>query len=178
MKIIKTTAPFDIIVDKYPLFKVINPKLLKDVEEADFSDPDPHVVSAKMSSYGTDSKNISIITNWVYDLIVKYYFPRAHHTFHQLEYYNCWFVKYNLGEEIFSHHHIPSSFSFVYYVKTPQNSVPLIFTHSRKRIKAEEGAVAIFPGFVNHHVPKSRCDARIVLAGNLYLKHQFLSLQS
>ena len=172
MKIIKTTAPFDIIVDKYPLFKVINPKLLKDVEEADFSDPDPHVVSSKMSSYGTDSKNISIITNWVYDLIVKHY--RVNPT----KDYNCWFIKYKKGEETFSHHHIPSSFSFVYYVKTPQNSVPLIFTHSRKRIKAEEGAVAIFPGFVNHHVPKSRCDARIVLAGNLYLKHQFLSLQS
>ena len=172
MKIIKTTAPFDIIVDKYPLFKVINPKLLKDVEEADFSDPDPHVVSAKMSSYGTDSKNISIITNWVYDLIVKHYLVNP------TKDYNCWFIKYKKGEETFSHHHIPSSFSFVYYVKTPQNSVPLIFTHSRKRIKAEEGAVAIFPGFVNHHVPKSRCDARIVLAGNLYLKHQFLSLQS
>ena len=45
---------------------------------------------------------------------------------------------------------------------------PLVFTTSGKKIKAEEGKVVIFSGDILHHVPKNRCNNRIVLAGNIF----------
>ena len=163
MKILKSSSPFDIIIDKHPLFEVINKKLLKDVEKSDFSNPSPSVVTGQMSKYGTDSKTIRRLTDWITFLLNKHYgFDETE----RLTFYNCWFIKYKRGEETFSHHHSPSVFSFVYYIQTPKGSAPMIFTHSGKRIKAEEGKVVIFPGYVKHHAPKSRCDDRIVLSGN------------
>ena len=67
-----------------------------------------------------------------------------------------------------SHAHHPSAYSFVYFLRCPKGSSPLIFTTSGKRIKAEEGKVVIFPGNLKHHVPKNKCYDRIVLAGNIF----------
>ena len=55
--------------------------------------------------------------------------------------------------------------SFVYFVKCPRGSAPLVL--DGMRIKAEEGKLVAFPGITNHHVPKNRCNDRIVIAGNL-----------
>ena len=45
----------------------------------------------------------------------------------------------------------------------------MVFTTSGKRVKAEEGKVIIFPGNVLHHVPKTRSDGRVIMAGNINL---------
>ena len=165
MKILKSSSPFDIIIDKHPLFEVINKKLLDDVEKAEFSNPSPSVVTAHMSTYLSDSKTIQGLTDWITFLLGRHYGFDSDKSA-QLTFYNCWFIKYKRGEETFSHHHSPAVFSFVYYIQTPKGSAPMIFTHSGKRIKAEEGKVVIFPGYVKHHAPKSRCDGRIILSGN------------
>ena len=75
-------------------------------------------------------------------------------------------AKYRKGDYTVSHIH-PGDFSFVYFVKTPSGSSPLVFTTSGKRIKAEEGKLILFSSRLKHHVPKNRCDNRIVLSGNL-----------
>ena len=59
-----------------------------------------------------------------------------------------------------------SIWSFVYFIDCPRGSSPLVFSDSGKRIKAEEGKLVIFPGHLRHHVPKNKCEGRIVLAGN------------
>ena len=64
-----------------------------------------------------------------------------------------------------------TSFSFVYFIKCPKGSAPLVFTTSGKRIKAEEGKVLIFPGNMKHHVPKNKGEGRMVLAGNIGYVH-------
>ena len=75
---------------------------------------------------------------------------------------------YRDNEFTIKHHHYPADYAFVYFVKCPKGSSPLIFTTSGKRIKAEEGKVVIFPGNLVHHVPKNKCYDRIVLAGNIF----------
>ena len=80
---------------------------------------------------------------------------------------NSWLAWYREEEFAIPHHHHPAAYAFVYFVKCPKGSSPLIFTTSGKRIKAEEGKVVIFPGNLCHHVPKNKCDGRIVLAGNI-----------
>ena len=51
--------------------------------------------------------------------------------------------------------------SFVYFVKCPKGSSPLVFTTSGKKVKAEEGKIALFPANILHHVPKNRCEGRV-----------------
>ncbi len=81
-----------------------------------------------------------------------------------------WVAKYFRGDYTICHSHHPCSFSFVYFVQSPKGSSPLVFTTSGKQIKAKEGRVVIFSGEMKHHVPKNKCDDRIVLAGNLFLQ--------
>ena len=78
-----------------------------------------------------------------------------------------WLANYNKGDHTISHKHTPAIFSFVYFVQTPKGSSPLVFTSSGKKVKAEEGKMVIFSGHVLHHVPKNRCNGKIVIAGNI-----------
>ena len=166
MKILKSSSPFDIIIDKHPLFEVINRKLLDDVEKAEFSNPSPSVVTGQMSKYGTDSTTIRGLTEWIAFLLDKHYgFDETE----RLTFYNCWFIKYKRGEETFSHHHSPSVFSFVYYITCPPGSAPLVFTTTGKQVNPEEGMVVIFRSCMRHGVPQNGCENRIVLAGNVEL---------
>ena len=113
-----------------------------------------------------DARNIPavrLLFRWIIDLTpCSNDYPLKIRTF--------WISKYGHRDFTISHNHRPSSYSFVYFVNCPKGSSPLIFTTSGKRIKPEEGKVIIFPGNVFHHVPKNRCDNRIVLAGNMFPK--------
>jgi len=82
--------------------------------------------------------------------------------------HNLWGQLYNKGHSQNAHHHLPYDWSFVYYVNTPKGSSPLVFTQSRKKIKAKAGRLLIFPGHLTHHVPENNCEGRTVVAGNLY----------
>ena len=105
-------------------------------------------------------KAISSIGEWIVGLMES-----RHGCKYNLS--GCWISDYNKGEEAKTHSHIPYSYSFVYFVRCPKGSSPLVLTTSGRRIKAEEGNLIIKPGYVWHHVPKNGCDGRITLAGNL-----------
>ena len=81
---------------------------------------------------------------------------------------NSWLANYGRGDWTARHDH-GSWYSYVYFVRTPRGSSPLIFTTSGKRIKAQEGKVVIFPGNIMHHVPPNRGVERMTLAGNIEL---------
>ena len=159
--------PFDvsekcrIVIEEYPFADILKQKLLVDMESTYFTNPKSDVIRAQMTSYETQSKNISRLTNWIRLVTMANYNIK-----YRLEFYNCWFVKYGMGDCNKTHFHHPGSFSFVYFIQTPRGSSPLVLTTSGKKIKAQEGKVIIFPSNVRHHVPKNRCDGRITLAGN------------
>ncbi len=153
----------NVFVAEHPLKDSLNKKLLKEIEEVEFSNPNPVIVNAAMSDFRTYTRTVSFILEWIESLIRENY--KLSHEF-GLEFYNSWYIKYEKGDKTNSHAHIPAAFSFVYYIQTPKGSSPMIFTHTGKRVKAEAGKVVIFPGNVRHHVPKSRCDGRIILAGS------------
>ena len=78
-----------------------------------------------------------------------------------------WANLYRKGDYAQPHNHRPHCYSFAYFVKAKWYDSPLVFTDSGKRIRPKEGRYVIFPGFLNHHVPKHRYkDARITLSGN------------
>ena len=111
------------------------------------------------------SPSIKVIYEWVFDRVRTLY-PGWKYCIT-----SAWLARYDKGHYTVSHDHIPTAFSFVYFIKCPQGSAPLIFTTSGKRIKAEEGKLLIFPGNMKHHVPKNKGEGRMVLAGNIGFVH-------
>lgn len=81
--------------------------------------------------------------------------------------YNAWVAIYKNGHYATPHNHIPSTLSFVYYLKTPQNSTPLVFEEFN--ISPHEDLLTVFPSYLTHSVPIHKGEDRICLAGNLDL---------
>tara|TARA_Y100000748_G_scaffold11552_1_gene9665 strand:+ start:210 stop:734 length:525 start_codon:yes stop_codon:yes gene_type:complete len=162
---------FNIIIEKHHYYELLNKKLLKDAETADYSGwSQSDCDTALFSSATTTSKNIDLINSWVKLLIFKNYPFLGDEKYMGESGFTMqtWFVKYREGDETKSHHHIPSFCSWVYFLRCPKGSPPLVFTQSRKKVKSEEGKVVIFPSWLRHHVPPNKCDGRVVLVGNVF----------
>ena len=163
----KITQDFNIVVEKYPLHESINKKIIEDFKGFRFMRDITNSVGTKTNVKAPQTYNdimspsISLIKEWVVNLVRNYNGV----TF---EVSSCWGAKYGKGDYTISHEHFPATFAFVYFLKSPRGSSPLVFTHSGKKIKAEDGKVVIFPGNIRHHVPKNNCEGRLVLAGNLF----------
>ena len=153
----------NIIIENYPFYETLNPKLMEDVSNINFENSYQTNVYGKMSSWRIHSPNIEIIHSWVTQLINR----DSKYPTGILKFNDTWFAVYDEGDFAHIHDHHRVVFSFVYFINCPQGSSPLIFTTSGKRIKAEEGKLVIFPGLTKHHVPKNKCKNRVILAGNV-----------
>ena len=163
----KIKEEHDIIIEHHPHHESLNKKLMKDMEKV--RDPKwgiPDGVRARVTDWHADSPNIDLIVSWITNILYEKY-PWILERGYRLFFSNRWFASYPRGECALTHAHFPFSWSWVYFVNTPKGSSPFIFTTSGKRVKAEAGKVVIFPGNVYHHVPKTNCENRVVLAGNI-----------
>ncbi len=77
----------------------------------------------------------------------------------------AWGIHYDKGQGVLFHNHFPYNLSFVYYVKTPEGSPPLILDN--EEIFLKEGQIIFFLGHEFHCVEKSNIDGRCVIAGNI-----------
>ncbi len=156
----------EVIIDHYPYHESINQKLLEELKFLHFTteiyngDGGKTAVKADQTSNDVVTPTISLIKEWIVNLMM------VNRNFNS-RIDDCWAARYDKGDYTVSHNHYTCIFAFVYFIKCPRGSSPLVFTTSRKKIKAEEGKVVIFPGYLYHQVPKNQCDGRIVLAGNL-----------
>ena len=160
----------------HPFHERINKKLIEEAEREllwtrDIRNADGGLTNVRaLQTYPrqTNTKHVKIIEKWVCELIPLHLrvglrpFVVDH----------SWMANYSKGDHTNYHDH-GGWYSYVYYVKTPKGSSPLIFTYSGKRIKAEAGKVVIFPGNLYHHVPKNKCEGRITLAGNVTFDEKF-----
>ena len=120
-----------------------------------------NVRAPKTTETRITSKSLELVYDWILTLLNQTY--RGWN----FKIYNSWLANYSKGQYTVSHDHVPSSFSFVYFVKSPKGSSPLVFTNSGTKINPDEGKVVIFPGNMLHQVPKNKCDGRMTLAGNI-----------
>jgi len=77
----------------------------------------------------------------------------------------CWGITYDKGQNVVKHNHFPYCLSFVYFIKVPRGSSPLII--EGKRIKAEESKLVMFHANQVHWCNKSNVDGRCCLVGNI-----------
>ena len=163
------TQQLYLIIEKYPLHSFLNPKILKEMEDISFNMSYKTNVKAQMSEWNTTTPSIELIKKVVCDILLR---DHPSLSDYRLTVDQCWISLYNKGEFAQFHDHALSPYSFVYFVKCPKGSSPLLVGDRKKRIKAEEGKIVIFPGSLVHGVQKNKCDGRIVVAGNIEV--QFL----
>ena len=77
----------------------------------------------------------------------------------------CWGILYDKGQNVVKHNHFPYCLSFVYFIKAPKGSSPLII--EGKRIKAEEGKLVMFHSSRIHWCNPSKVNGRCCLVGNI-----------
>ncbi len=77
----------------------------------------------------------------------------------------CWGVHYNKGESLREHNHFPHILSFVYYVKTPTGTAPIIIENHT--YVAKEGQCIFFLASQYHSVGLNDCDERCAIVGNI-----------
>tara|TARA_R110000803_G_scaffold210771_1_gene283646 strand:- start:679 stop:1221 length:543 start_codon:yes stop_codon:yes gene_type:complete len=82
---------------------------------------------------------------------------------------NAWSAIFKKGNSAKSHNHHPSSISWVYYLKTTNNSSPLIFPDCQNlQIFPSNSLLVLFPSYLNHYVPEQTVNEdRICLVGNM-----------
>ena len=152
------------ITAHHPSYESLNNKIVDQTYEFvwGLQNADGGISNVRAAKTGGDLKTreADIIRQWIISLVSDGYAGYGKFML------TAWLTKYKVGDYTIPHDHRPATFSFVYFVKTPKGSSPLIFTNSGKRIKAEEGKIVIFPGRLLHHVPKNKCEGRMTLAGN------------
>ena len=157
-----------VLVDYHPFHESINKKILKDnfnfIRNA-IVDGYASNLRAERTVETSYSEGIQLVKEWVKNIIRIDYCSGYDFNI------DAWVARYSQGDYAVEHAHIPYPFSYVYFVKTPKGSSPLVFSTSGKRIKAEEGKVIIFPGSLRHHVPKNRCEGRVTIAGNVCINN-------
>ena len=150
----------DLIVEQYPDYKKLNSNLLKESEGVIYDWSDITYVRGKMSEWHICGKYIDVIKEWAKTLTpsVKGMFPRI---------IDAWYARYDYGNHALVHNHGDIYASFVYYIKTPEGSSPIIFPDENETVEAKEGNLLIFPGHINHYVPENKCEGRVIIAGNI-----------
>ena len=80
----------------------------------------------------------------------------------------CWGAHYNLGKSIIEHNHFPFTLSFIYYVRTPKGSAPIMIEGEPHNVK--EGQCIFFLASQYHSVGPNDCDGRCAIVGNILYK--------
>ena len=149
---------------KYPFAEKVNPLLESQIREVWDNRDKPGNMNAQFTGFhfDRDNKSAQNISRWVSNLIRKDFIQHPV----DLKCVELWGVLYNEGDYITHHNHIPSLYSFVYFVNTPKGSSPLVFETSGRKIEPEAGKIVIFESRLVHKVPPNKCNGRVTISGN------------
>ena len=148
---------------EYPFAEKLNPKLhdfiMEKAVNRDFG--------ATMTTWAEcfHIKEFRTIGDWVHKLILG--FNEQIDPVFDLKLKELWGQYYKKGDYQITHFHHPNAWSFVYFVKAPKGSAPLLFTSSNKKIVPKSGMVAVFPSWLEHRVPKHKSEEiRSIVSGD------------
>ena len=152
----------DLIIEQHPDYEKLNSNLLKESEGVIYDWSDITYVRGKMSEWHICGKYIDVIKEWAKTLTpsIKGMIPRI---------IDAWYARFDYRNHALVHNHGDMYASFVYYIKTPEGSSPIIFPDENETVEAKEGNLLIFPGHINHYVPENKCEGRVIIAGNINL---------
>ena len=119
----------DLIIEQHPDYEKLNSNLLKESEGVIYDWSDITYVRGKMSEWHICGKYIDVIKEWAKTLTppVKGMIPRI---------IDAWYARYDYGNHALVHNHGDMYASFVYYVKTPEGSSPIVFPDENETVEA------------------------------------------
>jgi len=124
---------------------------------------------AQMTQRNIRSRELRDLILWIvnitYDNMVKPYEYIS--SAYNLQCHINWGLICDQGDGLEEHRHTPAQFSFVYYIKCPKGSSPLVFTTSGHEVKPEPGKLVVFDSGLLHKVPPNNCNGRYSFVGNL-----------
>jgi len=77
----------------------------------------------------------------------------------------CWGIHYNGKESLAEHNHFPALLAFIYYVRTPKGSAPIMVGDELHNV--EEGQCIFFLASQYHSVDQSQGSGRCAIVGNI-----------
>jgi len=170
---IRCRENLEVQVYHHPHYQSLNEKLMNDFSKLNFTKYHPSFrhTNIRGSQFSFDihspslkPKGVTLIENWVKQIIQEYLQSSLHYDF------KTWVARLDNGQQTTEHDHLYfATFAFVYFVNTPVGASPLIFTTSGKKIKAEPGKLVLFPSPLKHKVPVNKCDNRVTIASNVTL---------
>ena len=162
----------------YPYASKVKSKLYQEIEN-NLQSPvmgGGYITSIYLHKKGI--KEVDLIAQWINNLVLRIAFNFCQdgddsddftrwvaNLTNSFEIEELWGIIYNKGEGVVKHNHFPWCMSFCYFVNVPKNCVPFIL--DGKRVKPVEGRMIVFPSFLYHSAPPSKCDSRCVIAGNI-----------
>ena len=158
---------------KYP-YKDINNRLYSIIDSCPKHEAMGGGQITSMDMHQQSIKDIDRILGWLMDCIPNTAIKLGEgNSYHGIRNYKldefkiaeCWGITYDKGQNVVEHNHFPYCLSFVYFIKSPRGSSPLII--EGKRIKAEEGKLVMFHANQVHWCNKSNVDERCCLVGNI-----------
>ena len=166
-----------VLVENFEEYDGLNRRILEDIEGMEYPNSYKTNVKAQMSTWAVRSPSLDDLKD-----VVDAYFVQAYQKHDGTPLYgdaamvhsDVWVARYNEEDHTLSHNHWPSTWSWVYFVKCPPGSSPLVI-HSAQpgddgmEIEAKEGRLVIFPSICQHSVPSNKCKDRVVVAGNVIL---------
>lgn len=170
--IVELKQKVEIYEFKYPYFEKLNDELEKDIRISGDVQNKNTSCRCYMTSFNMRTPSFKKLMDYIIACL------NDHGNFNELwrgswEVGNVWGLIYKENEYALTHHHFPATYSFVYYVRCPEGSAPIIF--NQFEFYPKEGDILIFPSLVEHRVSQHKINKeRIIVSGNLYISTEYV----
>jgi len=156
---------YPLSLDYNPIFESL---ILQNINYTEVIPPGCHANMTRWNIHN-ESSEMKHFISWILDITQENFInPNVDISSpYRVECLNTWGIIMNEGDYLESHNHIPSRYSFTYYINAPEGSSPLIFPSSGYEVNPEAGKVVIFESRLLHEVLPNHCKNRYSFVGNL-----------
>ena len=162
-----------IIIEDYPFHEKLRDELVPQLENHPDRQGKQTNVKATMTNWNWQYNNprVKRLKESAMKIVNDLVFMNSNSEFREtweLKWIDFWGNVYRQGEYTQTHEHVPSTFSFVYFLKSQWNDSPLVFSDFGHTIRPKQGRYVIFPSHLKHHVPPQKSkNIRMTLSGNM-----------
>ena len=168
MESIKVTQSALIELIPYPRHKELKRQLYDDL--LNYKDKQNHTTNVKavMTEWNIISSEIQYLKDYIIGSLKKLPLRHDWGPGGDFEFKNFWANVYRHEDWTCTHNHTTEDLTMVYFLTEGEGDAPLMIDESKTLIQPKEGVFALFPGYINHGVPKHKSNnVRITLSADI-----------
>ena len=157
MKVDTLTAEINLPIYKFSYYV---PNILNMVNDYRRNNPTSVNSNSHLSSWRSDWKThkkdsrFNVLIDFTIETLEKIH-KDLFHSEREFACIEMWIAQYDKGDHAERHYHYPLDWSAVYYINVEDNTSPIIFGEDI-RVQPENNMMLLFPGWLNHRVPKTQ----------------------